>query len=76
MYALVMDEIEAQLRATQAAVLKAAKSAQQARARRQEAVLAARAAGMSKYRIAAVLDVKGPTVDSIIKAAEKETDHA
>lgn len=69
---MVMDDIEAQLRATQAAVEKAAKPLQAARARRQEAVLKARAAGMSKYRIAAILDVKAPTVDSIIKAAEKE----
>lgn len=75
-YALVMDEaaIEAELIAAQAAV----KSAQQARIRRQEAVVKARAAGWSKYRIAAVLGVKGPTVDSILRAADdsKETDRA
>ncbi|MGW4525172.1 hypothetical protein [Amycolatopsis sp. NPDC004378] len=67
-----MDDIEAQLRAAQAAVDKAAKTTQQARTRRQEAVVAARAANWSKYRIAAVLGVKAPTVDSIIKTAEKE----
>jgi hypothetical protein len=32
----------------------------------------ARDAGWSKYRIAAVLGVRGPTVDSIIKAAVRE----
>lgn len=69
-YALVMDEaaIEAELVAAQAAV----DSAKQARIRRQDAVVAARTAGWSKYRIAAVLGVKGPTVDSILKAAENE----
>jgi hypothetical protein len=65
-----MDEaaIEAELVAAQAAV----DSAKQARIRRQDAVVAARAAGWSKYRIAATLGVKGPTVDSILKAAENE----
>jgi DNA-directed RNA polymerase specialized sigma24 family protein len=71
-----MDELEAQLRATQAAVQKATDSSQKARARRQKAVLEARAANWSKYRIAAVLGVKAPTVDSIIKAAEKEAGDA
>lgn len=67
-YGLVMDDpaIEAELVAAQAAV----DSAKQARIRRQDAVVKARAAGWSKYRIAAVLGVKGPTVDSILKAAE------
>ncbi|WP_410633351.1 hypothetical protein [Amycolatopsis sp. cmx-4-83] len=65
-------EIEAELVAAQAAV----DSAKQARIRRQDAVVAARAAGWSKYRIAAVLGVKGPTVDSILRAADdgKEND--
>jgi DNA-directed RNA polymerase specialized sigma24 family protein len=65
-----MDEaaIETELVAAQAAV----DSAKQARIRRQEAVVAARDAGWSKYRIAQVLGVKGPTVDSILKAAESE----
>lgn len=40
--------------------------------RRRKAVVRARAAGWSKYRIAATLGVKGPTVDSIISAAERE----
>jgi DNA-directed RNA polymerase specialized sigma24 family protein len=40
------------------------------RVRRQRAVMRARAAGWSKYRIAAVLGVKGPTVDSIISSAK------
>ena len=44
------------------------------RARRQAAVMAARDAGWSKYRIAAVLDVKGPSVDSIIEAARNSSD--
>lgn len=39
---------------------------------RQNAVLEARAAGWSKYRIAGVLGVAGPTVDSIVKTARKE----
>ena len=41
-------------------------------ARRRRAVMAAVEFGMSKYKIAAVLGVKGPTVDSIIKSAERE----
>lgn len=36
---------------------------------RQDAVVAAREAGLSKYRIAEVLGVKAPTVDAILKAA-------
>ena len=40
--------------------------------RRRKAVMLARAAGWSKYKIAATLGVKGPTVDSIIYAAERE----
>lgn len=69
-YALAMDEtaIEKELVAAQAAV----DSAKQARVRRQEIVVKARTAGWSKYRIAAVLGVKAPTVDSILKAAENE----
>jgi len=42
------------------------------RLERQQAVMEARAAGLSKYRIAAVMGIKGPTVDSIIDAAERE----
>lgn len=42
------------------------------RLERQQAVMKARAAGWSKYKIAATLGVKGPTVDSIISAAERE----
>ena len=34
----------------------------------------AREAGRSKYRIANVLGVKAPTVDSIISAAERDQD--
>jgi DNA-directed RNA polymerase specialized sigma24 family protein len=41
------------------------------RARRQRAVMAARDAGWSKYRIAAMLNVGAPTVDSIIAAAKR-----
>lgn len=40
------------------------------RLRRQRAVIRARQAGWSKYRIAAVLGVGGPTVDSIISSAK------
>lgn len=71
-----MDEaaIEKELVAAQAAL----DAALQARVRRQEIVVKARAAGWSKYRIAAVLGVKAPTVDSILRAAtdSKETDRA
>lgn len=47
-------------------------AAKAARRRRQAAVMAARAAGWSKYKIAAELGVKEPTVNSIIAAAERE----
>lgn len=61
-----MDDtaIEDELAQAQAAMLEAP-------ARRQRAVMAARAAGWSKYKIAATLGVKEPTVTSIIKTAEK-----
>lgn len=41
---------------------------------RKEAVKRAQDAGLSKYRIAAVMGVKGPTVDSIISSAERADD--
>lgn len=41
------------------------------RLRRQTAVKRAREAGWSKYRIAATMGIKGPTVDSIISSAER-----
>ena len=59
------DDIERELRDAQAAVV----AARAARLRRKAAVAAAQQAGWSKYRIAATLGVKAPTVDSIIKAA-------
>ena len=67
-----MDEtaIERELHEAQAAFLA---GTHDLRKRRQEAVVAARAAGLSKYKIAAVMGIKGPTVDSIISAAERET---
>ena len=46
--------------------------AREAPARRRKAVMLAREHGWSKYRIAATLGVKGPTVDSIIASAERE----
>lgn len=61
-------ELERALRDAQDAVT----LAREAKVQRQEAVLRARSAGWSKYRIAAVLGVKGPTVDSIIAAAERD----
>ena len=61
-------QIERALTEAQAAM----KAADEARAQRQGAVVAAREAGWSKYRIAKVLGVGGPTVDSIIAAAERE----
>ena len=65
-----MDDsaIERELTEAQAAVVKA----REAPARRRKAVMLARDAGWSKYRIAAVLGVKGPTVNSIIASAERE----
>jgi len=39
------------------------------RLERQQAVMEAQAAGWSKYKIAAAMGVKGPTVDSIIATA-------
>ena len=69
MYATAMDDsaIERELTEAQAAVVKA----REASARRRRAVMQAKGAGWSKYRIAAVLGVKGPTVDSIIESAER-----
>lgn len=61
-------DIERELRDSQADVL----AARAARLRRQAAVAAAQQAGWSKYRIAATLGVKAPTVDSIIKAASPD----
>jgi DNA-directed RNA polymerase specialized sigma24 family protein len=65
-----MDDtgIERELAEAQAAVT-AAKAATQ---RRRDAVVAAREAGWSKYKIAAVLGVGAPTVDSIIASAERQ----
>ena len=63
------SEIERELTEAQADVVKA----REAPARRRKAVVLARDAGWSKYRIAAVLGVKGPTVDSIIASAERES---
>jgi len=60
------NEIAYELTEAQAAVI-----ADKARNRRREAVMLARRHGWSKYRIAAVLGVKGPTVDSIISSAER-----
>ncbi|HEY1701223.1 MAG TPA: helix-turn-helix domain-containing protein [Trebonia sp.] len=64
------DDLERELREAQAAVA----AAQEARLRRQKAVTAAREAGMSKYKIAEILGVKAPTVDSILKAAKADED--
>jgi DNA-directed RNA polymerase specialized sigma24 family protein len=61
-------EIEHELTEAQADVLKA----KEAPVRRRKAVMLAREAGWSKYKIAATLGVKGPTVDSIISSAERE----
>jgi DNA-directed RNA polymerase specialized sigma24 family protein len=61
-------DIERELTEAQADVVKA----RAAPARRRKAVAAARDAGWSKYRIAATLGVKGPTVDSIIASAGRE----
>jgi DNA-directed RNA polymerase specialized sigma24 family protein len=65
-----MDDtgIERELTEAQADVIKA----REAPARRRRAVMLAKDAGWSKYKIAATLGVKGPTVDSIISAAERK----
>ena len=63
------SEITRELTTAQADVVKA----REAPARRRRAVMLARDAGWSKYRIAAVLGVKGPTVDSIIASAERKS---
>jgi DNA-directed RNA polymerase specialized sigma24 family protein len=62
------SEIERELAEAQADVVKAREAA----ARRRKAVMLAREHGWSKYRIAATLGVKGPTVDSIIASAERD----
>lgn len=41
------------------------------RLERQEAVMEAKRAGWTKYKIAAAMGVRAPTLDSIIEAAEK-----
>ena len=67
-----MDEtadIERELAEAQAEFQEAT---ERVRLRRQAAVMRARAAEISKYRIAQVMGVQGPTVDSIIKAAERD----
>jgi len=63
------SEIERELTKAQADVIKA----REAPARRRRAVMLARDAGWSKYRIAATLGVKGPSIDSIIASAERES---
>lgn len=65
-----MDDtrIERELTEAQADVVKA----REASVRRREAVMLAREHGWSKYRIAATLGVKGPTVDSIIASAKRD----
>jgi DNA-directed RNA polymerase specialized sigma24 family protein len=66
-----MDDaaIERELTEAQADVIKA----REATIRRRRAVMLARENGWSKYKIAATLGVKGPTVDSIIASAERES---
>lgn len=61
------DDIERELIEAQAGV----KAARAATLRRQAAVSAALAAGWTKYRIAKVLGVNAPTVDSIIEAVKR-----
>lgn len=65
-----MDETELvrELKEAQADV----RAARAAPARRRKAVTQALAAGMTKYKIAAVLGVRGPTVDAIIESAERK----
>lgn len=72
MYSASMDStteeaLEARLRAAKARMAEA----EEIRRERQAAVLAAVDAEMSKYKIAAILDVSAPTVTSILKAARR-----
>lgn len=60
-------EIERLLTDAQAKVA----AAREAPLERRAAVVLAKEHGWSKYKIAATLDVKGPTVDAIIKSAER-----
>ena len=62
------SEIERDLTEAQADVTRA----REANVRRRRAVMAALAADWTKYKIASVLGVGGPTVDAIIKAAGHE----
>ena len=62
------DPIERQLRDAQ----KGIDALRDAVGVRQQAVKKARAAGWSKYRIAKVLGVNAPTVDSIVKTLERQ----
>lgn len=60
-------EIKRELTEAQAAV----EQARNAPRLRRAAVMRARDAGWSKYKIAATLGVKGPTVDAIISSAKR-----
>jgi DNA-binding NarL/FixJ family response regulator len=60
------DEIKAKLEEAQRAVL-----ADEAKVNRRKIVAIALEHGWTKYKIAAALDVKGPTVDSIIETIER-----
>ena len=62
------SEIKRALTDAQEAVVKA----REAPAQRRKAVMLAREYGWTKYKIAATLGVKGPTVDAIIESAERE----
>jgi DNA-binding NarL/FixJ family response regulator len=61
-------DIERELTETQAALKT---TGQELILNRRKAVMRALGAGWSKYRIAATLGVKSPTVDSIIKSDER-----
>jgi DNA-directed RNA polymerase specialized sigma24 family protein len=71
-----MDEsdIGRELADAQADYIKVRGAVREAGDRRRKAVALARTKGWSKYKIGATLGVKGPTVDSIISAAERERD--
>lgn len=72
LYSQGMDEAQIEQRLTEAQT-RFREITRALRRERQEAVMAAREHGWSKYKIAAVLGVNGPTVDSIIEAAERHT---
>lgn len=66
------DDPFAALKAEMRAAQEAMPQAEEIQLRRRRAVAAALDAGMTKYAVRAVLGVSSSTVDSIVKAIERE----